>query len=117
MRAERDCRESGMQYQFLHPPVQELSDVEHVLGWTRDFVDPAELLQLFSGFAEHAEDLAFEAQFVDTSGISIGRIQHLIRSGGDADGPGRTRRLGERGSGCQELCDIGYRSDSRLHTR
>ena len=44
-------RRSGLlrlQCQFLHAPVQQLGDVEHVLRRAGDLVDPAELLQLLA---------------------------------------------------------------------
>ena len=56
-----------LQDQLLHAPVQELADVEHVLRRAGDRVDPAELLQLLAGLAEHAEHLAVERQLVDAA--------------------------------------------------
>lgn len=46
-----------MQYQFLHPPIQQLANIDLVLGWARDFVDPAELLELAPRLTEIAEHL------------------------------------------------------------
>ena len=69
-----------MQNELLHAPVQKLCHVQHVLGRARDFVDPAELLQLLSGFAQHPEDFAVEAQLVDPAGIRIRAVQDLLRS-------------------------------------
>ena len=60
------------------PPVQQLGDVEHVLRRTRDLVDPAELLQLLAGPAEHAEHLAVEAQLVDAAGKGVRAVEHLV---------------------------------------
>src|SRR5438309_6683593 len=40
-----------VQHKFLHAPVQQFCDEEHILGWAGDLVNPAKLLQLFSGFA------------------------------------------------------------------
>src|SRR5882757_352795 len=57
-----------LQQQLLHPPVQELGDIEHVLGRARHRVDPAELLELLAGLAEHAQNLAVERQLVDAAG-------------------------------------------------
>ena len=37
-----------MQAQLLHPPVQQLGDIDFVLGRAGDFVDPAELLELLA---------------------------------------------------------------------
>jgi hypothetical protein len=50
-----------MQYEFLNSPIQELRDIKHILGRTRDLVDPSELLELLARFAKHTEDLAVEA--------------------------------------------------------
>src|SRR6267154_4358602 len=49
-----------VQNQLLHAPVEQLRDIEHVLRGAGDLVDPAELLQLFAGFAEHAEHLSVQ---------------------------------------------------------
>src|SRR5258706_8722588 len=49
-----------MQNQLLHAPVEQLRDIEHVLRGAGDLVDPAELLQLLAGFAEHAEHLSVQ---------------------------------------------------------
>ena len=46
----------------------------------RDLVDPAELLQLLAGLAEHAEHLAVERQLVDAAGIGVGAVEHLVRA-------------------------------------
>ena len=60
-----------MQDEFLDAPVKQLGDEEDVLGWAGDLVDPAELLELFAGFAEDAKNLAVEAEFVDAAGKCI----------------------------------------------
>src|SRR2546426_1682945 len=39
---------SWMEQQLLHAPVQELGDIEQVLRWAGNLVDPAELLQLLA---------------------------------------------------------------------
>ena len=57
--------------QFLHAPIQEFRYIKLVFGWTCDFVDPSELLELLAGFAQHAQDFAVETEFVDSSGKSI----------------------------------------------
>jgi SRSO17 transposase len=46
-----------MQDQLLHAPVQQLAHVKDVFGRTRDFVDPAELLELLAGRSELADDM------------------------------------------------------------
>ena len=43
-----------VQDEFLDAPIQELGDVEDVFGGAGDLVDPAELLELFTGLAEDA---------------------------------------------------------------
>src|SRR6266702_4843924 len=59
-RPESDALFLRMQNQLLHPPVEQLRDVEHVLRRAGDLVDPAELPQLLAGFAEHSEHLPLE---------------------------------------------------------
>ncbi len=51
-------------------------------------MDPAELLELFAGFAEDSEDFAVEREFVDAAGEGVGGVENLVGAGGDADGPG-----------------------------
>jgi hypothetical protein len=46
-----------MQDEFLHAPVEELADVQRVLGGTRDLVDPTELLELLARFASTPSSL------------------------------------------------------------
>ena len=60
-----------VQDEFLDAPVEEFGDVEDVLRGAGDLVDPAELLELFAGFAEDAEDGAVEAQLVDAAGEGV----------------------------------------------
>lgn len=50
-------------------------------------MNPAELLQLLAGLTQHAEQLSFERQFVDAPRKRIGTVQHLIRTGRNADRP------------------------------
>src|SRR5207245_4192361 len=76
-----------MQRQLLHAPVQHLGDIQLVLGLTVDLVDPAELLQLFPGFAEHAEHGAVEGQLVDAARERIRHVHVLRRSWRDANRP------------------------------
>src|SRR6202042_3815718 len=54
-----------MQRQLLPPPVQQFRHIQRVLRRTRHRMDPAELLQLLAGLAEHAEHFAVEAELVD----------------------------------------------------
>ncbi len=95
IRATGSC--SRMQDQFLHPPVQQLGGVDHVLRRTRQCMDPAELLELFAGLAEHPQHLAVERELVDPPRPGVRTVDHLLRSGGDADRPGRSRREGAAG--------------------
>jgi len=44
-------------------------------------VDPAELLELLAGAAEHAKHFAIQAQFVDAAGKRVGDIEHLFGGG------------------------------------
>src|SRR5262249_22570168 len=96
-----DCRFLllRMQNELLHAPVQNLGNVEVVLGWACDLVDPAELLELLARFPEIAEHLAVEAQLVDAAGIGIGAVEHLVGTGSDAQRPRGTGR--EASSGLQ----------------
>ena len=56
-------------------------------------MNPAELFELFAGFAEHAKQRAFQSQLVDAPGISIRAVENLPRSRCDADRPRRAGRL------------------------
>ena len=47
--------------QFLYPPVQQLAHIEFIVRRTCNFVDPAELLELFAGFAQHSQNSTIEA--------------------------------------------------------
>ena len=80
---------SWFENEFLDAPVQEFGDVQLVRGGTSNFVNPSELAGLFAGFAEDAEDSSIERKFVDAAGKSVGSIEDLIRSGGDAESPWR----------------------------
>ena len=99
----------GVQHELLHAPVQELTDPEHVLGWAGDRVDPAELLQLLAGLAEHAQDLALERQPVDAPRPGVGAVEHGVGAGRDGEGPGRAR--GESAAGDGRL--VRYVADRR----
>src|ERR1700704_5365024 len=60
-----------MQNQLLHAPVEQLRDIKHVLRRAGDLVDPAELLQLLAGFAEHAEHLSVQGQLEHAAGERV----------------------------------------------
>jgi hypothetical protein len=51
-------------------------------------VDPAKVAGLLAGLAEHAQDFAVEAEFVDAAGESVGCEKELIGRRRDADSPG-----------------------------
>src|SRR5438876_386994 len=82
--------------QLLYAPIQQFGDVEFGLRRARDFVDPTELLEVFAGFSEHAQDLAVQAELVDTAWVSIRAEQHLIWPRRDANRPGRAGRHSAR---------------------
>ncbi len=84
-----------MQQQLLHAPVQQFPHVDFIFRWARDFVDPSKLLHLPAGPAEHAQNFAVQADLVNAARESVRRVNHLIRSGRDANGP---RRAGTHGS-------------------
>ena len=48
-----------LEVQLLDAPVEKLGDVKLVFAGAGDFVDPAELAELFAGLAEHAESFSF----------------------------------------------------------
>src|SRR6266699_1400131 len=106
-----------MQHQLLHAPVEELGDVEHVLRGAGDLVDPAELLQLLPGFAEHPENLPVEAQLVHASRERVGDVEHLFRAGRDAHRPRRARHHRLRISRGLDLRHIGQVADRRARLR
>src|SRR4029079_2777695 len=83
---------SRLQDQFLHPPVQEFGDIQHVLRRAGHRVNTAKLLELLSGLAEHAEHLALETQLIDAAGPGVGTVKHLVRRWRDAERPWRARR-------------------------
>ncbi len=88
---------SGLEDEFLDAPVQKFGDVEFVRGRAGDLVNPAELAELFAGFAENAENFSVERKFVDTARESVRSIENLIWRGRDANGPGRAGRHGASG--------------------
>src|ERR1700694_2994591 len=85
-----------MQDEFLNSPIQELRDIKNILGRARDLVNPSKLLELVSRVAEHAEDFAVEGELIDAPWVRIRGVQHLTRTGRDANRPRRARRLGKR---------------------
>lgn len=102
---------SRVQYEFLDPPIQELGNIEHVLGRARDFVYPSELLELLARFAEDAQYLAVERKLVDPPRVRVRGLQHLMRAGRDAHRPRCARRLRQRRAGGFQLRHVGNRSD------
>jgi hypothetical protein len=87
---------SAVQYELLHPPVQEFGDVEHVFRRAGHLVDPAELLQPLAGAAEDAQQFALQRQLVDAAGKRVGAVEDRLRSGRDADRPRRSGRRARR---------------------
>src|SRR5436190_18395320 len=83
-----------MKNHFLHAPVQNFGDVKLVFRGACNLVDPAKLLELFPGFAEHAQDFSVETHFVHAPGVSIGAVKELPRTRRNAESPGRTGRRG-----------------------
>src|SRR5216683_1175489 len=73
------CLLSRIENQLLDAPVEDFGNEQHVLGWARDFVNPAELLGLLAGFAEHAQHLAIEGELVDAARMGVGTVEHLVR--------------------------------------
>src|SRR5215470_16458004 len=70
---------SRIENQLLYAPIEDFGDEQHVLGRACDFVDPAELLELLAGFAEHAQHLAIEGKLVDAARMGVGTVEYLIR--------------------------------------
>src|SRR5262245_46059183 len=100
------------QHQLLHAPVQDLGDVELVLGRAGDLVNPSELLGLLARAAQIAQYLAFQGQFVDAPGIGIGAVEHLVRPRRDAERPRRAGR--EAAAGLQIIGEIWLVADRRF---
>src|SRR5207248_9552460 len=102
-----------MEHKFLYAPVQDFGDIYFVLRWTGNFVNPAELFRLPSGFPQDAEDFAIKCELVHAAGKCIRGVQVLIRPRSDAEGPGRaalSKSLlrGRRGAH-PRFCVWGYR--------
>src|SRR5205085_2828731 len=68
-----------MEKELLHPPVQELADIQHVFRRTGDLVNPSELLQLLPRLAEHAEHLALAVENRSTAVAAIGDVDVALR--------------------------------------
>ena len=81
-----------MQDQFLHTPIQQFSHIDLVCRRARDFMDPAEFLELLPGSAEHAKNFSIQAKLVEAAREDIRGIEHLIGSRRDANRPGRAGR-------------------------
>src|SRR5689334_14187688 len=84
------CR---MQRQLLYAPTQQLADIERILAGAGDLVDPRELALRPAAASDGAQKLAVERELVNAARISIGRVQHLVWTRGNADGPRRARKL------------------------
>ena len=67
----KSVRLLGFQGYFLNSPVADFTDEEFVGAAAVDLVDHGELLHLFAGFTELAENFAIELQLVDFSVIEI----------------------------------------------
>src|SRR6266404_674181 len=78
-----------VQYQFLYPPVQQFTDVDFIFRRAGDFVNPAELLELLAGFAEHAENFSVEADLVNAARKGVRRVENLVWRRSDTNCPGR----------------------------
>src|SRR5215470_19727973 len=83
--------------ELLHAPVQDLGDVDFILGRAGDLVDPAELLELLARLAHHAKHLAVKRELVEAARESVGNEHDLVRAGRDADRPGRASSLSTAG--------------------
>src|SRR6266851_4488289 len=90
---------SWFENEFLDAPVQDFGDVELVFGGAGDFVNPAELAELFAGFAEDTENFSIKAEFIDAAWKTVGAEEDLVGAGGDANGPGRAGGHGAGGGG------------------
>src|SRR5258708_37330602 len=78
---------SWFENEFLDAPVQNFGDVERVFGGAGDFVNPAELAELFAGFAEDTENCSIKAEFIDAAWKPVGAEEGLVGAGGDAKHP------------------------------
>ena len=76
--------------ELLSSPVQQFSNDDLVIRGACHFMDPSKLLELLARLAEVSKNLALEIEFVDAARIGIGAEQHLIGTGCNANGPGRS---------------------------
>ena len=63
-----------MQDQLLDAPIEDFGREYHVFGRAGLLVDPAELLELLAGFAEHTEHLAVEREGLSVDGLQYPAI-------------------------------------------
>src|ERR1700681_2486188 len=82
---------SRTERQLLHPPIQQLGDVDLALTRAGDLVHPPKLLRLLAGFTKHPKNLAVQRELVDSSREGIRAEQHLIGSRRDTKRPRRSR--------------------------
>ena len=78
--------------QLLHAPIEQLRHVQFILRRAGYLVNPAELAELFAGFTEYSQHLAFECHLINPAWEGVGSIEDLIRTWSDTDSPGRARR-------------------------
>src|SRR2546422_8091288 len=78
--------------QLLEAPIEQFGDEKLVFTGAGNFMDPAQLAELFAGFAEDAENFSIESQLVDAAGKSIRGIKNLIGRRCDTEGPGSAGR-------------------------
>lgn len=84
-----------MQHELLHTPIQQLTDKQHVLRWTRDLMHPSERAGPVPRFAERAENVAIQIELIELPDARVRCIQHLLRSRCDAHRP-RRADIGKR---------------------
>src|SRR5689334_2682177 len=70
----------GVQRELLDTPIEDFAYVELIFRRARHLVNPAELLQLLSSLAEHADHFPVERHLVDTTRVSIRHVQKLVRA-------------------------------------
>src|SRR5258708_16382826 len=88
-----------MEREFLDGADENFGDVELVFGGAGDFVNPAEVAELFAGFAEDTENFSIKAEFIDAAWKTVGAEEDLVGAGGDANGRGRAGGYGAGGGG------------------
>jgi hypothetical protein len=77
------------QDQLLYTPIQYLAYVKLVFRRTGDLVYPPKLIELLTGFSEHAQDFSFEAELINSAGKTIGAVKDLTRRRRNTYSPGR----------------------------